>query len=330
MDHLKYMYTYIYVYVDTYITLEQQWILLAGSKQWLPPLHETWFLQFSTISTSSHPQLQACPLSSIMFSAWLGYLSFQLLVKTSHGIPKLEKMPLVWPPHKTRQKESLFTSQVSSSWMTPSIWTLSGRSVHYLVRQLTIAAAIVMTTNDIYDMIQKFQNAFSCLITATNLRTTYCHPHFTGEHIEKLRDLSKDVEFKVRFSDVKVHAFLVWNISKHNKSTNSCKKHAGTHPRDYALASELPSLCTVSLMSVFFILCHDLPFWRGPDQPTVVCRTKYTIPPSWRAIFPFILNEYSWGFPWFKLIIWRKKRGPQGKNDIKIFDEYSYLNICHL
>lgn len=190
-----------------------------------------------------------------MFSAWLGYSSFQLLVKTSHGIPKWEKMPLVWPPHKTRQKESLRTSQVSSSWMSPSTWTLSGRSIHYLVRQLTIAAAIVMTMNDIYDMIQKFQNAFSGLITATNLRTTYCHPHFTGKHVEKLRDLSKDVEIEVRFSDVKVYTFLVWNISKHNKSTSSYKEHAGTHPRDYALASELPSLWTVSLMSRCSLSC---------------------------------------------------------------------------
>lgn len=139
--------------------------------------------------------------------------------------------------------------------MSPSTWTLSGRSIHYLVRQLTIAAAIVMTMNDIYEMIQRFQNAFSCLITAANLRTTYCHPHFTGKHIGKLRDLSKDMEFEVRFSDVKVHAFLAWNISKHNKSTNSYKKHAGTHPRDYALASELPSLCTVSLMSQCSLSC---------------------------------------------------------------------------
>ena len=126
--------------------------------------------------------------------------------------------------------------------------SLPSKTTHY-------CAAIVMTMNDIYDMIQKFQNAFSGLITATNLRTTYCHPHFTGKHVEKLRDLSKDVEIEVRFSDVKVHTFLVWNISKHNKSTNSYKEHAGTRPGDHALASELPSLWTVSLMSRCSLSC---------------------------------------------------------------------------
>ena len=92
-----------------------------------------------------------------------------------HGISKLEKMSPVWPPHKTGQKESSFTPQVSSSWLSPCIWTLSVRSIHNLVRQLAIVVAIVMTTNDIYDMIQNLQNALSCLITITNLRITVIH-----------------------------------------------------------------------------------------------------------------------------------------------------------
>lgn len=36
-----------------------------------------------------------------------------------------------------------------------------------------------------------------------------------SKHIEKLGDLFKDVEFELRFSDFKPHAFSVWNISKY-------------------------------------------------------------------------------------------------------------------
>lgn len=147
---------------------------------------ETWVLQFSQslplsiLNSKLAHFLQLCSLLGLD-------IRFQLLVKTSHTIPKLEKMPLVLAPIKQDRKSPYSHPRCPLLECHPPR-TLSGRSIHYLVRQLTIAAAIVMTVNDIYEMIQRFQNAFSCLITAANLRTTYCHPHFTGKHIGRLRD----------------------------------------------------------------------------------------------------------------------------------------------
>lgn len=139
--------------------------------------------------------------------------------------------------------------------MSPS-WTLSGdRSIHYLVRQLTIAAAIVMTMNDIYEMIQRFQKCFLFLVQQQTWELLIVI-HILQVSTLEVRDLSKDMELVWgQIFRCQSPRLLAWNISKHNKSTNSYKKHAGTHPRDYTLASELPSLCTVSLMSQCSLSC---------------------------------------------------------------------------
>lgn len=98
-------------------------------------------------------------------------------------------------------------------------------------------------------MTQNLQNAItalSCLIVIINLWITYCYPHSTDKHIEKLDDLSKEVEFELRFSDLEFHAVIVWNIAKMHKSTKSYKR------------LQVPTT-EIKQMSAFAVFVSELP-----------------------------------------------------------------------
>lgn len=128
----------------------------------------------------------------VLCLAWIFSFSFW----SDYHNPQVGKDATSLSSHKTRQKGVLIH--------IPGVLFLNvtlhlnpfRRSIHYLVRQLTIAAAIVMTMNDIYEMIQRFQNAFFLFDHSSKPENYLLSSTFYSKHIGKLRDLSKDMEFR--------------------------------------------------------------------------------------------------------------------------------------
>ena len=153
------MYLYLYPYVCIYVcvcryTYRYRYTAVVGPHIWGSPVRTGWLsvaaapFGWSILHDLHHspiPQGQASPtsLNYVLCPSWL--FEFSAFDLDHHRISKLEKMSPVSPPHKTGQQESSFLSQVSSSWMSPSTWTLSVRSVFYIVRQPVTVVAILIT-----------------------------------------------------------------------------------------------------------------------------------------------------------------------------------------